>query len=327
MATVFFGIANRSFVYDRTLGRQEFSGAGFRAPSDLALGPNGTIYVVNRSWEYRPDGVRVTVLNIEEELLGEFSRRGEGDGELYWPSSIAVDSSQNVYVADDWLNRISVFDKDGEFLSKWGTGGSGDGQISKPCGLTFDSDDNLLVADAGNNRVQKFSKDGKLLAKWGEAGSSQGQINVPWGLTIDSRGDVYVADWRNDRIQKFTPDGKFLAEYGSSGNGPGQFNRPSDVAVDKDGDIYVCDWGNDRVQVITPEGKHVTTFTGDAGLSKWGREKLAANPDMIRQRNLMRDSSAERAFWRPKAVEVDDAGRILILDGYRGRIQVYRKED
>ena len=103
-----------------------------------------------------------------------------------------MDSSQNVYVADDWLNRISVFDKDGEFLSKWGTGGSGNGQISKPCGLTFDSDDNLLVADAGNNRIQKFSKDGKLLAKWGEAGSSQGQINVPWGLTIDSRGDVYV---------------------------------------------------------------------------------------------------------------------------------------
>ncbi len=327
MATVFFGIANRNFVYDRTLGRQEFSGAGFRAPSDLALGLNGTIYVVNRSWEYRPDGVRVTVLNIEEEFLGEFSRSGEGDGEIYWPSAIAVDGNQNVYVADDWLNRISMFDKDGEFLGKWGTGGSRDGEISKPCGLTFDSDDNLLVSDAGNNRIQKFSKDGKFLAKWGQAGSGQGQLNVPWGLTIDGQGDVFVADWRNDRIQKFTPDGKFLAEYGSSGSGPGQFNRPSDVAVDKDGDIYVCDWGNDRVQVITPEGKHVTTFLGDAELSKWGKEKLAANPDMIRQRNLMRDRSAEREFWRPKAVEVDEAGRILILDGYRGRIQVYRKED
>ena len=230
-------------------------------------------------------------------------------------------------MADDWLHRVSVFDKDGVFLNKWGVAGSGDGQLDKPSGMEFDAEDNLYLVDSGNSRVQKFTKEGKFLAKWGQSGTGEGQFNLPWGLTIDTRGDVYVADWRNDRIQKFSADGSFLAEFGSHGDGVGQFHRPTDVAVDKEGDIYVTDWGNNRVQVLTPEGRHITTLTGDAGISKWGQEKLNSNPDMIRQRALLRDLGAERRMWGPKALVIDDAGRIIIVDGNRGRLQVYQKDN
>ncbi len=327
MSSVFFGITTRAFHYSHTIGRIEFGGAGFRSVMDLALGANGVNYVVNRSWEYRPDGVRVTMFTLEEELVGEFSRCGDRDGEMIWPSSISLDSEQNVYVSDDWLNRISIFDKDGTFLDKWGVPGSDDGQIKKPSAIRFDKDDNLYMVDSGNNRVQKFTKDGKFLAKWGEAGTGPGQFNLPWGLTIDNNGDLYVADWRNDRIQKFSPDGGFLAEFGSSGSGLGQFNRPTGMAVDKDGDIYVADWLNNRVQVLTADGRYVTTFEGDATMSKWGQDKLDSNVDMIRQRKFVRDFTAERVFWRPKGVAIDDKGRIVIIDSNRGRLQVYQKED
>ena len=326
MATHLFGITTRVYNYDRTIGRYELAGTGFTCPVDLDIGANGVIYVLNRSWEYRPDAVRVTMFTIAEEYIGQFSQFGEGDGELVWPTCIALDSNQNVYVTDDWLNRVSVFDKDGKFLDKWGVPGSGDGQINKPAGIGFDKDDNLYLVDGANNRVQKFTKDGKYLAKWGEAGSGEGQFQLPWGLTIDDRGDVYVADWRNDRIQKFTPDGRFLAEFGSPGSGVGEFNRPTGVAVDKDGDIYVADWLNDRVQVFTPDGRHITSLTGDATISKWGREKLEANPSMIIQRNSVRDLGPERRLWRPKAVAIDDEARVLILDANRYRVQVYQKE-
>ena len=327
MSTVLFGIANRSYTYDRTVGRFEFAGTGFRTPMDMALAPDGTIYVVNRCWEYRPDGVRVTMLTMDEDYMGQFSQFGERDGDLFWPTSIALDSQQNVYITDDWLNRVSVFDKDGNFQVNWGVSGSGDGDLNKPSGIRFDSDDNAYIVDSVNNRIQKFTKDGSFLAKWGEAGTGEGQFNLPWGLTIDSKGDILVADWRNDRVQKFNADGEFLAEFGSSGDGVGEFSRPTGVAVDKDGDIYVADWRNNRVQVLTPDGRHVTTFTGDAGMSKWGWEKLNANPDMIRQRNLQRDFSEERNLWRPKAVAIDDDGRVIILDSNRNRLQVYQKDN
>ena len=327
MSSVFFGVATRSYHYRLTMGRFEFSGAGFRCGMDLALSSDGRIYVVNRSWEYRPDGVRVTMLTTDEEYVGQFSKFGEGDGDLFWPTSIALDSQQNVYISDDWLNRISIFDKDGAFLGKWGVPGSGDGELNRPSGIRIDKEDNLYVVDSSNNRVQVFSRDGKFLAKWGKEGSGDGQFNLPWGLTIDNVGDLYVADWRNHRIQKFTADGRFLAEFGSSGSGLGEFNHPTGVAVDKDGDIYVADWGNDRVQVLTSDGRFITTFVGDGEMSKWGQQKLNANPDMIRQRNLVRDFSVERRLWRPKALVIDDDGRVFILDSNSERLQVYQKDN
>ena len=324
----FFGVTSRLFHYDRTIGCQNFAGAGFRVPQDLALGQDGTIYVVTQCYESRPDGLRITMMTIDEDLIGDFCSYGEGDGQMVWPVSLAVDSQQNVYLTDDWLNRISIFDKDGNYLDKWGvTAGSGDGQINKPAGITFDKDDNAYLVDSGNNRIQKFTKDGKFLAKWGEAGTGEGQFNLPWGLTIDNRGDVYVADWRNDRIQKFTSAGEYLAEFGSSGSEAGQFNRPSDVAVDKDGDIYVADWRNHRVQVMTDDGRFITAFEGDSGISKWADARLQANPDMMKMRDLVRDKEQERRFSFPIAVEVDDQGRIFCLDCVRHRVQIYQKEN
>ena len=205
--------------------------------------------------------------------------------------------------------------------------GSGDGEINRPASIRFDKDDNMYLVDSLNNRIQKFTKDGKFLAKWGGPGRGEGQFNLPWGLTIDSRGDLYVADWRNDRIQKFTANGEYLAEFGSSGNKTGEFNRPTGVAVDKYGDIYVADCWNDRVQVLTPDGRHITTFTGHGGLSKWGAEKLEANPDMKLSRSLVRDLAPERPLWRPNAVTIDHTGRVLILDSNYHRIQIYQKEN
>ena len=327
MSTIFFGISNRSFVFDRTVGRAEFSGSGFRAPMDIALAPDGRIYVANRSWEYRPDGVRVTMLTVDEDYIGQFSSYGDGDGQMIWPSSVALDSSQNVYITDDYLNRISVFDKDGQFLSKWGTAGSGDGQLDQPYCIRFDKEDNAYISDSGNNRIQKFSKDGRFLSKFGQQGSGPGQFNLPWGITIDNEGNVLVADWRNDRIQKFNSDGQYLSDFGSSGTAVGLLNRPTGVAVDKDGDVYVADWMNDRVQVFTSDGRYITNFIGDAALSKWGQEKLNASPDMVRQRNMVQDKTQERRLWRPKAVTVDPQGRIIIVDSNRQRLQVYQKEN
>jgi len=327
MASVFFGISTRSFHYDGTIGRHEQRGTGFTQPADFALGHERRIYVVNRGFEVYPHTVRVTILDLDEHFIGQFSHMGEADGQLVWPTSITLDSDENVYVADEWLNRISIFDRDGGYLDKWGVAGSADGEISKPACIRFDDKDNMYLVDSANNRVQVFTRDGKFLSKWGAPGSGEGQFNLPWGLAIDSKGDVYVADWRNDRIQKFTPDGRFLAEFGSSGSGPGEFNRPSSVAVDKDGDIYIADWLNERVQVLTPEGRHITTFTGDAVLSKLGMQKLNSNPDMLRMRSLIRDFKPEQIFWGPKSVAIDDEGRIIILDSNRGRLQIYQKDN
>ncbi len=328
MATHFFGLTSRTFHYSHSVGRAEFAGTGFRNPTDMAIAPDGTVYVCNRSYENRPDGIHITVVTLDEEYITEFGAYGEADGEFMWPTSVALDSKGNVYLADEWLNRISKFTKDGEFVSKWGAAGSGDGELRGPSGLAIDADDNVIVVDSGNNRVQKFTFDGKYISQFGSLGSGDDQLNLPWGVALDKEGHIYVADWRNDRIQKFTADGKWEASIGSSGSGVGQLNRPNGLAVDGDGDIYVADWMNNRVQVFAPDGRYVTEFRGNAELSKWGKDKLASNPDMIRQRALAvaSDPDYEKKLSHPCNVKIDPQGRICIIDHTRNRIQVYVKE-
>ena len=324
-----------SFQYSHTIGRAEFAGPGFRNPVAMARGAGDLLYVVSRSYEYRPDGKRVTMCSVDEEYIGEFARgvttagnaeASAADGSLIWPTSITLDSESNVYVADEWLNRISVFDKDGEWIGKWGTQGKNDGEIDRPSGLALDRDDNLLLVDSVNNRVQKFTKDGKFLAKWGSEGSGDGQFRLPWGIAIDVQDDVYIADWRNDRIQKFSPDGRFLMKLGSSGNGDGQLNRPTGVAVDQEGLIYVADWGNDRLQVFDADGGFITKMTGDGTISKWGKEKLDANGEMWQEREIAQGIEREKLFWGPIAVNSDSQGRVFVVESARSRIQVYHKQ-
>ena len=327
MSTHFFGLNQRAYDYSHSLGRRNLTGNGFTNPMDMVISEGDVAYVVNRSYEQRPDGIHVTMMTLDEEYITEFSSCGEAEGQLVWPTSIALDAKGNVYVADEWLNRISIFDKDGEFLSSWGKAGSGDGELDRPAGIAISGDGTMFLTDSRNHRVQKFSLDGQFKGKFGSFGDGPGQFNMPWGIALDKEGQVFVADWRNDRIQQFTADGEWQMSVGQSGSNAGQFNRPNSVCVDEDGDIYVADWLNNRVQVLTPEGRFVTSMVGDSVLSQSAKENLWANPDHIRQRALAYayDPGFEQRFGRPCAVKIDRQGRVCVLENLRGRIQVYTK--
>ncbi len=331
-------IAPITFQYSHTIGRQENrSGSGFFYPVAITRDEENRLYVLSRGSEtpaFFPCK-RVTVFTVDEELVREFGQKvppeeanaSAPDGSFMWPTSVALDQAGNAYVADEWLNRITVFDVEGNCTGKWGTLGDSDGEINRPSGLAFDKDDNLYLVDSANHRIQVFSKDGKFLSTWGRSGSGDGEFNYPWGIEIDHNGDIYVADWRNDRIQKFTPDGQFLMKFGSSGQGDGEFNRPTGVAVDREGIIYVTDFKNDRLQVFDADGVFITKLTGEATLSKWGRQRVELDPSMMRGRERAQGlEEREKLFQGPIAVEVDDEGRVFVVECSRQRLQVFRKQ-
>ncbi len=332
--------AGRVFDFSHAVGRGGGSGMGFSRAVALALGEGDTVYVLNRGAEQIKDvpwnrayvGARVGKFTIgpvpgDEEFVADFSRPGDGPGQCIWPAGLALDSQENVYVTDEWLNRVSVFDKDGNFLRDWGVAGNGDGAFNSPSGIAIDSQDVLYIVDGRNHRVQKFTKDGEFLATWSSFGSAPGQFNAPWGLTIDQQGHVYVADHKNHRVQKFTPDGEFISQFGSYGTGKRHLHRPSGVAVDPDGDVYVCDWANHRVQVFGSDGKFVTSLIGDAQeLSKQAKMSLAASPDAMKRRREVRSLEREWRFSYPTAVVFDAKhGRVIVSDTQRNRLQIYNK--
>ena len=327
MTTHLFGFPEWSFQYSHSIGRNEYSGTGLRFPMDVALGTEDMVYVLNRSYPGRPEGIRITKVTIDEQYVTEFGSAGEGSGQFIWPIAIALDSQENVYVADEWLDRITVFTKDGETVRTWGKTGSGPGEMDRPAGLAISSDGVVYVSDSRNHRIQKFTPDGKYLGHFGSFGRGSGQLYMPWGLALDQDRQVYAADWRNDRIQKFGSDGEWQGGFGTSGSGVGEFDRPTGVCVDQDGLVYVADWRNDRVQILNRDGRFVTELLGDHQLSPWGKAKLASNPEMVKQRAMayVRDPVFERKLRRPCAVKVDKQGNIVVSDHSNGRLQVYAK--
>ena len=308
-------VAGRVYDYNRTVGRGAISGMGFNSVTDLALGDEDRVYVLNRGWEFVTNvpwnrtarGTRVSVITIgdvpgDEEFVLEFSKYGDGNGELIWPAGIAVDSQEHVFITDEWLNRVSVFDREGNFLNQWGATGTGDGQFDGPSGITLDSEENVYIVDSRNHRVQKFAKGGEFLSKWGGFGSNDGELDSPWGITLDQEGYAYIADHKNHRTQKFTVEGEFVGKFGSYGTGRGELNRPSD-------------------------GRFITSFMGDAQeLSKWAKMVVEVSPQSLKRRREARSLEPEWRLALPRAVTFDSQrNRLIISDTQRNRLQIYDK--
>ena len=338
-------VAGRVYDYSHSVGRNSQSGLGYNHPVAAALGEGDVVYVVSRGteaignvpWNSTGSGARVSIANIgtepgDEEFVGQFSGYGDEDGQFIWGAGIAVDRQHNVYVTDEWLDRVNIFDKDGNFLNKWSVSENGAGEPYGASGITIDADQNVYVVGSRHHQVRKFSKEGRLTASWGGLGDGPGQLNSPWGITTDRQGHVYVADHRNHRVQKFSPDGEPVARFGSYGTLSGELTYPTGVAVDPEGDIYVSDWSDNgiqpgRVHVFDPEGKFIVSLIGDAQqLSKWGQMSIDANVDAAKARRRVRSTEPEWRFSLPAGLVFDPAkGRLLVVDTQRTRLQIYNK--
>ena len=315
-------VAGRVYDFSHQVGGREIQG-----DVALALGAGDDVYCVVRNLPTVVARLTIGTVPGDEEIIGQFGNRGDGDGELIWPTGIAADRDYNVYVTDEWLNRVTVFDREGAYLRHWGETGDAAGRLNGPSGIDVDSRGDLYVVDSLCHRVQKFTADGEYLTGWGNLGNGDGEFNKPWGLTVDDQDQVYVADHKNHRVQKFTASGEYVAEFGSYGGGRGELNRPSDVAVDPDGDVYVCDWANNRVQAFAPDGESITRFIGDAQeLSKWFKTTVDANDDVVKARRRVETLEPEWRLALPCGVVFDSAkSRLIIADTQRRRFQIYNK--
>ena len=142
----------KTFNYSHTVGFLAATGRGFTNPVDLAINSQDVIYVINRAGPETPirlPSKRVTMCNLNEDWFGDFGTGGKGDGQFWWPSAIIIDSDDQVYVADEALQRISVFNKDGEFLRKWGAKGSESGPTAATteCRNSPKTDSSSLVGE------------------------------------------------------------------------------------------------------------------------------------------------------------------------------------
>src|SRR5438034_200826 len=220
---------------------------------------------------------------------GYGSADGTGNAARFFhPSSVAVDRSGNVYVADSSNHTIRKATPAGVVTTLAGLagyGGSADGTGStarffSPYGVAVDSGDNVYVADTANHTIRKVTPAGEVMTLAGLAGSPGGadgtgsaaRFTVPYGVAVDGADNVYVGDTANATIRKVTPAGVVTTLAGLAGSfgsvdatgSAARFGFPSGVAADSAGNVYVADKSNHTIRKMTPAGA-VTTLAGLAG--------------------------------------------------------------
>lgn len=285
---------------DQVIGLTGTEPGQFQSPRDMALAPDGTLYVAdtsnNRIQHLAADG---SVLQV----WGSFADISKGEapgGSFYEPWGIAVGSDGSVFVADTWNHRIQKFTAEGQFVNMWGYFGQADTPFAiwGPRDIAIDSKGHLFVTDTGNKRVVVYDADGNYVTQFGSVGLEPGQFDEPVGIAVDKDGLVYIADTWNQRIQVMVPDanGSYLplnnwevvAWYGQSLD-----NKPF-VAVDNNGNLFTTDPEGYRVLHFTTIGTFVDYF-GDYGTGTNG-------------------------FNLPTGIIVDGKGGVWIADAGNGRI-------
>jgi len=279
-------------------GRSPVDPEQFVEPRDVAVAPDGTLFVVDRGanavrWRSR-DGLRA----------GSWGEAGAEPGQLDAPMGIAAAPDGHVYVADTRNHRVQVFAPDGTLVTVIGAAQEGGvdrtalGVLDAPVDVAVAPDGSVRVLEAGNHRVQVFGRDGAPRHALGSLGAMDGQLSAPAAIAVDAEGGTWVADRANGRLVRWDACGRLLPAMGGAlawqRYRVGALDGPTGVAIGPDGSAYAADSGNARIQRFGRDGR-VTAVWGvtdvGPGVPEWadhsfraeglrsGYEVLAAGPD------------------------------------------------
>jgi DNA-binding beta-propeller fold protein YncE len=186
--------------YDGSLTSIVRGGPPFNRPTNVAVAPNGELYV--------SDGygnARVHRFGADGSLIQSWGEPGNGLGQFNLVHGVAVAADGRVFVADRENDRIQIFSPDGVFLDEWT-------HIQRPTNIRFGRDGRAYVSELWRKlsddsfrlgpttedrpgRVSVLAPDGTVLARWGgPERCAPGNFVAPHDICVDSHGDIYVGE-------------------------------------------------------------------------------------------------------------------------------------
>lgn len=247
------------------------------------------------------------------------------------PSRISIDSSGDLYIADNQKNLVSkvaittgvVTTVAGAWVGYIGDGSAAtSASLGGPSGVALDAAGNIYVADSNNMRVRKVTATTGVITTVAGTGSfvfngdnipaTSAALKFPVGVAIDSSGDLYIAD-SNNRIRKVTMATGLIAtvagtttDIGNNGGYNGdniaatsaKLDLPSGVTVDASGSLYIADKRNQRIRKVTVATGLITTVAG-TGTASYNGDNIAAT---------------SAALDNPEGIAVDASGNFYIAD-------------
>ena len=273
-------------------------------PLGVAVAPNGDVYIA--------DSINCSVRKLSGDLVTTVAGAGAGQcvynldagsalSVHIYPSAVAVDAQNNVYIAD-WANCRIREVSGGNITTVAGVGtgalagcgGEGDGgsataaQLNKPFGVAVGAGGDVYISDTSdckirmvhNGTIHTFAGTGAGAPNCTSSGdgglATAAGIGTPIGIAAGNDGAVYIADAGNCNVRRVGPDGVVTTVAGISGTpaaacgfagdgGPAtsaKLGRLSGIALDPDGSLYIADDENCRIREVV--GGVINTIAGSA---------------------------------------------------------------
>ena len=182
----------------------------------MAIASNGDVFI--------SDGygnARIVHCDKTGKFIKAWGTLGNTDGRFSIPHAIAIDSKNNIYVADRNNVRIQVYDTDGKLKASWKN-------IIVPWGFCITENDDIWVCGSSPMKwrfnpkypgaplgcppkdqvFMRFRPNGRLMQMWTipkatDGEERPGELNWLHCLAVDKTGNIYAGDIIGKRMQKF----------------------------------------------------------------------------------------------------------------------------
>ncbi|MBV7329403.1 SMP-30/gluconolactonase/LRE family protein [Chloroflexi bacterium TSY] len=284
--------------------------------SNMAVDRDGNLYLTD-TYNHRIRKVDATtgIITTVAGIMAIGDGASATTAQLISPSGIAVDGSDNLFIADTYNHRIRRVDTTtGIITTVAGIGCCGYGgdlgfatnaELLRPERIAVDG----RVTDAGNNRIRKVDASTGMIATVAGTGKSgysgdngpaiDAQISGHFSVALDASGNLYIADTNNHRIRRIdvttgiittvagTGEAGFSGDHGLATNA--RLNGPADVTVDKRKNLYIADTGNKRIRKVDASTGMITTVAGTGSSNHGGDDGSAMSAGLSYPKGLAVD--------------------------------------
>ncbi|MFY7734109.1 MAG: PKD domain-containing protein [Bacteroidia bacterium] len=320
--------------------------AGIELPYGLAIDNSGNLFIAE------PFKNRIRKVNSNSGIISTVAGTGSdghfGDGgaataaDLWHPTGVAVDSSGNLFIADNTNNKIrKVSASTGIITTVAGTGGDdyfGDSIVATAAGAGIIYPTGVVVNNSGDLYIASSTRILKVRASTGIISTVAGNggtggyagdgsaantscLNNPNCIVVDTLGNLFIADYNNHRIRKVNASNGLITtiagtgKQGYSGDSGAAnfatFRNPSSVALDRLGNLYITDKINHRIRKVNASTGIISSIAGSVSSTGFNYGSYGGDGTLATSAQLN----------EPTSITIDSSGSLYLADRNNHRIR------